>query len=215
MPEPTTNMKPATLDIRVIFFHVLIFISYVLCFVYLYKPNTEMVSIFLFFLLHISVIFFIISTKLTVPSFVKTLSFSSVSAWDITQMFNINFMEYSLAFMMLSWIILLFAFYWICTVFVRLYQAYIPFGKDMTFGNMEPNKTVLYKYLILSTVFIWLFYIINGTKSWFQSFMNKNKIMNSFVLIVFALSVYSSVTAFTTSRYIYDTIHTIVIPPPV
>jgi hypothetical protein len=196
----TTNYKS-------ILYHLVVFISYVLCFVYLYRPNTEMVSVVLFFILHISLLGFLIMSKITIPS----LAPKGVSSWDITQIFNINYTEYSLGFIAVHWVLLLFALYWLVAVYIRLYMAYIPYGKDMTFGNMESTKESLFRYLITGTVFMWVFYIIQNTKQLYQAAMSKYRILNSFVLILAVLSIMNSVSAFTLSSRLNDKLHTIVV----
>ena len=130
-------------------YHIVLFISYVLCFVYLYKPNTEMAAAFAFFILHITFLFFLFSVQVTVPtiSTVKN-AFSYLPVWDITQVFNINYAEYSMVFIIIGWTLLTLAFGWFLPVYIRLYQAYIPKEMNMTFGNMEPYKETLFKYLI-------------------------------------------------------------------
>ena len=217
-----------TLGPKYILYHIILFISYVLCFVYLYKPNTEMASVFLFFLLHIVFLFFVVSYRITLPSVLiptwqgATSLFTTNSegskatgrVWDITQIFNINYAEYSIVFITISWVLLSLAFYWLLPVYIKIYQAYIPLEKDMTFGEMETSKETLFFYLIGSTVLLWLFYIVQNIKNWslIQNFMTKHRVVNSFVIALATFLITTSVYSLQLSRYISNNMHTILTP---
>ena len=196
-----------TLGPKYILYHLILFISYVLCFVYLYKPNTEMASVFLFFLLHIVFLFFVVSYRITLPTF-------NIPNWDITQIFNINYAEYSIVFITIGWVLLSLAFTWLLPVYIKIYQAYIPLEKDMTFGEMETFKESLIRWLIGSTVLLWLFYIVQNIKNWslIQNFMTKHRVVNSFVIALATFLITSSVYSLQLSRYISKNIHTILTP---
>uniref|UniRef100_A0A6C0IC16 Uncharacterized protein n=1 Tax=viral metagenome TaxID=1070528 RepID=A0A6C0IC16_9ZZZZ len=221
-----------TLGPKYILYHLILFISYVLCFVYLYKPNTEMASVFLFFLLHIVFLFFVVSYRITLPTFnIPTwqvwqgglkASFTTNSVgdkvagrvWDITQLFNINYAEYSIVFITIGWVLLSLAFTWLLPVYIKIYQAYIPLEKDMTFGEMETFKESLIRWLIGSTVLLWLFYIVQNIKNWslIQNFMTKHRVVNSFIIALATFLITSSVYSLQLSRYISKNIHTILTP---
>jgi hypothetical protein len=111
--------------------------------------------------------------------------------------------------------LLLFALYWLVELYIRLYRAYTPFGKDISFGNMESNKETLFRYLIISTVSMWIFYTIQCTKHMYQNYLTKYRVFNSVILLIAALSIINSVYAFTLSQSMNKTMHTIVVPPPI
>ena len=215
-----------TLGPKYILYHLILFISYVLCFVYLYKPNTEMASVFLLFLLHIVFLFFVVSYRITLPTgmiptwqgasslFTTNAEGSKATGrvWDITQIFNINYAEYSIVFITIGWVLLSLAFAWLLPVYIKIYQAYIPQEKDMTFGEMETFKESLIRWLIGSTVLLWLFYIVQNIKNWsfIRNFMTKHRVVNSFVIALATFLITSSVYSLQLSRYISKNIHTII-----
>ena len=222
-----------TLGPKYILYHIILFISYVLCFVYLYKPNTEMASVFLFFLLHIVFLFFVVFLPSgLIPTWQGATgrvwqgglpaSFTTNSVgdnvarrvWDITQIFNINYAEYSVVFITIGWVLLSSAFAWLLPVYIKIYQAYIPLEKDMTFGEMETSKESLFFYLIVSTVLLWLFYIVQNIKNWslVQNFMTKHRVVNSFVIVLATFLITTSVYSLQLSRYISKNIQTILRP---
>jgi len=205
-----------TLGPKYILYHLILFISYVLCFVYLYKPNTEMASVFLFFLLHIVFLVFVVTYQITLPTNSVSLYFNKVAGipWDITQLFNINYAEYSIVFITIGWVLLSLAFAWLLPVYIKIYQAYIPLEKDMTFGEMEISKESLIRWLIVGTVLLWMFYIIQNIKNWsnIQNFMTKHRVVNSFVVAIATFLITSSVYSLQLSRYISKNIHTILTP---
>jgi hypothetical protein len=166
-----------------------------------------MASVFLFFLLHIVFLFFVVSYRITLPTF-------NIPNWDITQIFNINYAEYSIVFITIGWVLLSLAFTWLLPVYIKIYQAYIPLEKDMTFGEMETFKESLIRWLIGSTVLLWLFYIVQNIKNWslIQNFMTKHRVVNSFVIALATFLITSSVYSLQLSRYISKNIHTILTP---
>jgi hypothetical protein len=163
-------------DIKGVLLHVILFISYVLCFVYLYKPTTEMISMFLFLALHLVFLFFVFSYRHGVPAF-------SWLSLDVTQIFNTSYIDYTLFIIGIGWVLIAIALTWMVQVYLRLYKVFVPNDLDLTFGSMEDNKESLFKMLIISTVMMWFFYVLESIKATFPGFFNKNKVINSFVLI--------------------------------
>jgi hypothetical protein len=166
-----------------------------------------MASAFLFFLLHIVFLFFVISYRITLPSV-------NIPTWDITQLFNINYAEYSIVFITIGWVLLSLAFVWLLPVYIKIYQKFIPLEKNMTFGEMETSKESLLFYLIGSTVLLWIFYIIQNIKNWslVQNFMTKHRVVNSFVIALATFLITTSVYSLQLSRYISDNTRTILTP---
>jgi hypothetical protein len=166
-----------------------------------------MASAFLFFLLHIVFLFFVISYRITLPSV-------NIPTWDITQLFNINYAEYSIVFITIGWVLLSLAFAWLLPVYIKIYQKFIPLEKNMTFGDMETSKESLLFYLIGSTVLLWIFYIIQNIKNWslVQNFMTKHRVVNSFVIALATFLITTSVYSLQLSRYISDNTRTILTP---
>ena len=84
----------------------------------------------------------------------------------------------------------------------------------MTFGEMETSKESLFFYLIVSTVLLWLFYIVQNIKNWslVQNFMTKHRVVNSFVIVLATFLITTSVYSLQLSRYISKNIQTILRP---
>lgn len=191
-------------DIKEILLHAILFISYVLCFVYLYKPTTEMISIFIFLALHFVFLFFVFSYRHGVPPF-------SLLEWDITQIFNISYIDYTLLIIGIGWVLLAIALTWMIQVYLRLYKVFVSKDLDLTFGSMEDSKESLFRMLIISTVMMWGFYILESIKTIFPGFFNKNKVINSFVLILALLFMMYCTYSFMLARTIHNILGTTVV----
>lgn len=187
------------IDIKGLLLHVILFISYVLCFVYLYKPTTEMMSMFLFLALHFVFLFFVFTYRHGMPAF-------SWLSLDVTQMFNTSYIDYTLFIIGIGWVLIAIALTWMVQVYLRLYKVFVPQDADLTFGCMEDNKELLVKMLISSTVMMWIFYVLESIKSQFPGFFNRNKVINSFVLIATLLFIASCTYSFMLARTIHNTI---------
>jgi hypothetical protein len=204
------------LDIRTVLYHIIFLVSYVLCFVYLYYPNTEMISVMFLLVLHLVFLFFLGYTRPTLPGFdtLRNIQYNPTS-WDITQIFNLQFADYSVPIIVISWIFMFLALVILVQDYLRLYQTYIPHGMEPTFGKMDGFKQKVLGLLSVSTVLIWFFYILQHIKGFFSGFTQRNKVVNSFVLVFAVILVTSSVYSYQLSRYVNDHLGTVVIPPPI
>ena len=93
------------LDLKSILLHFILFISYALCFVYLYKPTTEMISMFIFLALHCVFLFFVFSYRHGMPAF-------SGLTMDVTQIFNTSYIDYTLFIIGIGWVLIAIALTW-------------------------------------------------------------------------------------------------------
>ena len=193
-----TNIK---MDVKEILLHIILFISYVLCFVYLYKPTTEMIAIFIFIALHLVFLFFVFSYRHGVPAF-------SLLEWDVTQIFNISYIDYTLLIIGVGWVLIAIALTWMIQVYLHLYKVFVPKDLNITFGCMEDNKESLFRMLIISTVMMWVFYILESIKTAIPGFFNKNLVINSFVLVFALLFMMYCTYSFMLARTIKNTLHT-------
>jgi hypothetical protein len=206
-----------TWDIRTVLYHIILFITYVLCFVYLYYPNTEMISIILFLVLHIILLFFLGRAGSNFPNW-ETLRNTSIppiyyqpTSWDITQIFNFNYADYSVPIILIGWVFVLLALIILVQDSIRVYHNYIPRGMEPTFGKMDGFKHGAIGFLIASTVLIWLFYLLQHIKGYFTVFTQRNRVVNSFVFLFAVLLISSSVYSFQLSRYIDSHLGTVVL----
>ena len=193
------NISNIQIYIKGILLHFILFISYALCFVYLYKPTTEMISMFIFLALHCVFLFFVFSYRHGMPEF-------SGLTMDVTQIFNTSYIDYTLFIIGIGWVLIAIALTWMVQVYLRLYKVFVPQDLDLTFGCMEDNKELLVKMLISSTVMMWVFYVLESIKSTFPGFFNKNKVINSFVLIFTLLFITSCTYSFMLARTIHNII---------
>lgn len=203
------------LDSRTVLYHVIFLVSYVLCFVYLNYPNTEMISVMFFLVLHLVFLFFLGYTRPPLPGFdtLRNIQYHPTS-WDITQIFNLPFADYSVPIIVVSWVFMLLALVILVQDYIQLYQTYIPQGVEPTFGKMDGFKQRTLALLMASTVLVWLFYLLQHIKGAFSGFTQRNKVANSFVLVFAVILVTSSVYSFQLSRYVNDHLGTVVLSPP-
>jgi hypothetical protein len=138
----------------------------------------------------------------------------SPTSWDITQIFNINFAEYSVPIIVIAWVFMLLALVILVQDYIQVYQSYIPRGMEPTFGKMDGFKQRTLGLLVVSTVLVWFFYILQHIKGGFSGLNQRNKVINSFVLVFAVILVTSSVYSFQLSRYVNDHLGTVVISPP-
>jgi hypothetical protein len=168
-----------------------------------------------FLVLHLVFLFFLGYTRPPLPGFdtLRNIQYHPTS-WDITQIFNLPFADYSVPIIVVSWVFMLLALVILVQDYIQLYQTYIPQGVEPTFGKMDGFKQRTLALLMASTVLVWLFYLLQHIKGAFSGFTQRNKVANSFVLVFAVILVTSSVYSFQLSRYVNDHLGTVVLSPP-
>ena len=138
-----------------ILYHMVFILSYGLCFYYMQFKNTEMSSVSLLLVLHLVFLYMLLSVRVRLPPLFEAIY--GKKAW--------NYGTFSIYFVLIGWVFLLFAIGFLAYVYYNLYQQFIPNRMEISFGDMEFQKNELLKTLFYAVVFMWGFYILEYLKT--------------------------------------------------
>lgn len=173
-----------------IVYHLMFLVAYVLCFYFLQFKNTEIPCIVLITLLHCIFLFMVLIVKIKLPLIEKG------NIW--------SFGSFSMYIISFGWIFILVALSFLLKVYYDLYYKFIPNGVDIDFGSTEPLRGQFMKYLVYTSMFMWLFYTLEYLKT------NNVLLLNFlFILLAVALLVYA-IYSFIQRWFFWGTLMTIV-----
>lgn len=127
---------------KVLFNHVLLFVIYVLCFVYIQRSNTEFVGVIVFLVAHIMLLWFLLSVGKI-----------DLNSWESITLVSV---------FMSGWTLLFVALCFLTDVYRRIYTAFLGQGKQPTLGSLANIrlKDHLISISIATTVMLWVFYLL-------------------------------------------------------
>ena len=140
------------------FQYVSIFVAYVLCCVFMYKPNTEYVCFILFLVLHIIFLILFFSSGVGMGNMVRVLPFELV-IWN-------GYIPISMIFI-IGWILELVANSILIQTYRVLHSTFGTVGKPVDLGDPKNYnlKDNLKKTMIISTFFLSLLFTFNNNSN--------------------------------------------------
>jgi hypothetical protein len=186
---------------KTVFYHFVFIISYIICFTTLTNTSSEnarfLILIFISFL-HIMFLFVLLTANATVPS----LNTDSAPI--------IMFSPY---FVGTGWLILAFSISFMLHAYYSLYKKFTANQMPIDFGSLDSSKNEFIKYLRISTIWMWIFYIFERIKIIYVTFFSYNQIISTIVLIFgiifIALSTYTAYIGYNVS----NSVQKLALPP--
>lgn len=173
-----------------IVYHIMFLVSYVLCFYYLQFKNTEIPCMVMLTVLHCVFLFMVLIVKIKLPLIEKG------NVW--------SFGSFSMYIISFGWIFIFIALSFLLKVYYDLYYKFIPNGVDIDFGSSEALRQQLMKYLAYSSVFMWIFYVLEYLKT-------NNVLLLNFLFILLALFLLViAIYSFIQRWFVWGTLMTIV-----
>lgn len=195
--------------------YIFMIVAYILCIVYMYKPNTEYMCFILFIVLHVFllILFFGSSVK-NIGSSIKIFPFD-IGIWN-------GFVPIKFIFI-IGWILLLVANSILIQTYRVLHAAFGTVGQPIDLGDSDNylSKDNLKIFMIITTILLWILMTFNSVnvenilqKTKFNIFLNNIKQIKNSSSLIIAIStlLFSSLSVYL-SQQLGSNTRTITTPP--
>ena len=183
-----------------VFYHFVFILSYIVCLTTLSNTENENIRyliIIFILLLHIIFLFVALNTDVSVTGFSKVTKLILFSPY----LFGIG------------WLFLTISISIIITAYSVLYKKYTKNQMDIQFGSLNSEKNKYIYFLIVASIWMWIFYLIERIRPLFLNFFNENQIMTTIVLLIGMIFIGLSAYTIYISYKITNSVQKLNLPP--